>query len=148
MRKFCSLVRDSNPHSPASQTPEKLAGQKVEQLNKKVDRTDEKKLATVRVMHFLRKRRLKMYMKTCMYVDCYQHLAACRMLFLVTVLYFMGHVPIHMANFLFEENALLRTLCDYLAYLSTWANFFIYYNTGSHTKTILSPKIYHRYHIW
>ena len=34
----------------------------VEQMDKKVDRlrlTDEKKLATVRVVHFLRKRRLK-----------------------------------------------------------------------------------------
>ena len=40
--KICGLVRDSNPRSPASQTPENLGkplGQEVEQMNKKVDRS-------------------------------------------------------------------------------------------------------------
>ena len=68
-------------------------------------------------------------------LDWIQHLAACRMLFLVTVLYFMAHVPIHIANFFFDDNATLRTICDYLAYVSTWSNFFIYYNTDTFFKT-------------
>ena len=67
-------------------------------------------------------------------LDWIQHLAACKMLFLVTVLYFLTHVPIYIADHFFVSSDVLMTLCNYLAYLSTWTNVFIYYNTDSFFK--------------
>ena len=67
-------------------------------------------------------------------LDWIQHLAACKMLFLVTVLYFLTHVPIYIADHFFLSNIVLMTFCNYLAYLSTWMNFVIYFNTDSFFK--------------
>ena len=67
-------------------------------------------------------------------LDWIQHLAACKMLFLVTLLYFLAHVPIFVADHFFQSNAVLMTVCNYLAYLSTWMNFIIYFNTDSFFK--------------
>ena len=51
-KNICDLLRESNPHSPASQTPNNLVGQEIEQMNKKcgpIVLNCEKKLATVRL---------------------------------------------------------------------------------------------------
>ncbi len=64
------------------------------------------------------------------------HLAACKMLFIVTMLYFLTFVPIIVADHLFQSPQYLiyYHVCNYLAYVSTCTNFLIYYRMSKNFK--------------
>ena len=74
------------------------------------------------------------------------HLAACKMLFIVTLLYFLTFVPIIVADHAFSNDAELSDLvlyhvCNYFYYVSVCMNFIIYYRMNKNFKQAFNKRV-------
>ena len=69
-------------------------------------------------------------------VSFLSHLAACKMLFVVTSLYFLSFVPIIVADHFFQKAKYVvwYHVCNYLVYFSTTTNCAIYYKMNKNFK--------------